>query len=212
MCMADSPIACCLQDSAFDCLKCLLPWLCSIDLNVSNDVSSWLRKFDGFVKPDSYHYLPSSRSSTLLHPISITCHDLRLSTIRYLHPLDTFYRSAGLQNLWLHYPQRMQRIEMQSAATNFVRYRCTLDLQSMPHLCTSTLLGTNISYPIPKALLKMIFLFSRWDMLVPRRVYINTNACFQHFSTFFNTCFFTCATATYPYTLYSHLLECKLRC
>ena len=33
-----------------------------------------------------------------------------------------------------------------------------------------TLQGTNISHP--KALLKMIFLFSRWDMLVPWRVYI----------------------------------------
>ena len=31
-----------------------------------------------------------------------------------------------------------------------------------------TLLGTNISHP--KALLKMIFLFPRWDMLAPWRV------------------------------------------
>ena len=35
-----------------------------------------------------------------------------------------------------------------------------------------------LTYPIPKALLKMIFLFPRWDMLVPRGV---------HFYLFFQT-------------------------
>ena len=32
------------------------------------------------------------------------------------------------------------------------------------------LLGTNISHP--KALLEMLFLFARWDMLVPWRVFL----------------------------------------
>ena len=42
--------------------------------------------------------------------------------------------------------------------------------ESYSSLPTTTLLGTNISYPIKKAVLKMIFLFPRWDMLVPWRV------------------------------------------
>ncbi len=127
-------------------------------------------------------FLPSSRSSTLLHPISITCHDLRLSTIRYLHPLDTFYRSAGLQNLWLHYPQRMQRIEMQRAATNFARYRCTLDLQSMSHLCTSTLLGTNISHP------KGTF---EDDFSFPKVGYVSSQECILQNKRMFSTLVFS---------------------
>ena len=53
-----------------------------------------------------------------------------------------------------------------------------LHLPNRPFLGAS-LQGT-ITYPVFKALLKMIFLFPRWDMLIPWRVYVDFREGYTH--------------------------------
>ena len=57
-------------------------------------------------------------------------------------------------------------------ASNITTLSVSLDLRTLsrPNICKIALLGTNISPE--KSIMKMIFLFPRWDMLISWRVYL----------------------------------------
>ena len=54
--------------------------------------------------------------------------------------------------------------------------------QGCIYKCTSCISFGKLTYPFPKALLKMMFFFPRWDMSVPRRVqtYAFSQSLFGH--------------------------------
>ena len=114
---------------------------------------------------------PTSRGviGTLLNLYLVlgpTLYGLWTSTCICSQKISFGYQDMNMSCFVMNYQQENERKHFEEQWTKH------WVLGSRTRLILCTIPSRELTYPVFKALLKMIFLFPRWDMLIPWRVYI----------------------------------------